>query len=131
MQDLFSRFVVGWTVAETQTASLGQNLFLQTCDLHQITPDSVVLHSDRGVQMTAKSWAELERDLCISQSFSRPRVSNDNPYSESQFKTLKYRPQYPGYFNSIEDARLEFRAQFLLLDFQPMFHIFWRIKDSL
>lgn len=103
--DVFSRYVVGWLISERECAELAQQLFEETCAKEGVEPGQVTAHSDRGSPMTAKSTAQLMADLGLTQSFSRPRVSNDNPYSESQFKTLKYRPEFPGRFGSLADAR--------------------------
>jgi len=103
--DVFSRYVVGWLISERECAELAQQLFKETCEKEKVAPGQVTAHSDRGSPMTAKSTAQLMADLGLTQSFSRPRVSNDNPYSESQFKTLKYRPEFPGRFGSLMDAR--------------------------
>jgi putative transposase len=103
--DVFSRYVVGWLISERECAELAQQLFKETCEKEGVGPGQVTAHSDRGSPMTAKSTAQLMADLGLTQSFSRPRVSNDNAYSESQFKTLKYRPEFPGRFGSLADAR--------------------------
>jgi putative transposase len=103
--DIFSRYVVGWMVAFREQAVLAQRLIADTCQKQDIKPEQLVIHADRGSSMTSKPVAFLLSDLGITKSHSRPYVSNDNPYSESQFKTLKYRPDFPGYFGSIEDAR--------------------------
>ncbi len=103
--DVFSRYVVGWTISERECAEVAQELFRETCRKQRVSPGQITAHSDRGSPMKAKSTAEFMADLGLTQSFSRPRVSNDNPYSESGFKTLKYRPEYPGRFGSLPDAR--------------------------
>ncbi len=103
--DVFSRYVVGWLISERECAELAQQLFRETCEKEMVAPGQVTAHSDRGSPMKAKSTAELMADLGLTQSFSRPRVSNDNAYSESQFKTLKYRPEFPGRFGSLVDAK--------------------------
>ncbi len=103
--DIFSRYVVGWLLAEHETAQLAAALIEETCAKHAITPNSLKLHSDRGSPMRAKTTAELLADLGVAASFSRPRVSNDNPFSEAQFKTLKYRPDFPKQFPSSDAAR--------------------------
>jgi len=105
VMDIFSRAVVGWMVAETETAALAVRLIDETVALHGVRPGTLVLHADRGTQMTSKTLAQLLADLDVSRSHSRPQVSNDNPFSESQFKTLKYHPSFPGKFASLEDAR--------------------------
>ena len=103
--DIFSRFVVGWMVAEKETACLASRLILATCQNENISSEQLIIHSDRGSPMTAKTTAQLLADLGVTKSHSRPRVSNDNPFSESQFKTLKYMPDFPGTFDGMQDAR--------------------------
>jgi putative transposase len=103
--DLFSRYVVGWMVAAHENARLAQRLIEVTCIKQGIGPHQLTIHADRGAPMRSKLVAELFSDLCIDASHSRPRVSNDNPFSESQFRTFKYRPEFPDRFGSIEDAR--------------------------
>ena len=110
--DIFSRYVVGWLVAGAENAGLAQALIDETCDKHGIARDSLTLHSDRGSPMRAKTTAELLVDLGVAASFSRPRVSNDNPFSEAQFKTFKYRPQFPASFEGVEHARTHSREFF-------------------
>lgn len=103
--DIFSRYVVGWMVAHRELASLAEKLIDQTSKKQNIQPGQLTIHADRGSSMTSKQVAFLMADLGITKSHSRPHVSNDNPYSESQFKTMKYRPEFPDRFGSIEDAR--------------------------
>lgn len=110
--DIFSRYVVGWLVASAENAGLASALIEETCDKHGIARDTLTLHSDRGSPMRAKTTAELLVDLGVASSFSRPRVSNDNPFSEAQFKTLKYRPDFPERFDVIEQARTHLRGFF-------------------
>ena len=110
--DIFSRYVVGWLVAGAENAGLAQALIDETCDKHGIARDSLILHSDRGSPMRAKGTAELLVDLGVAASFSRPRISNDNPFSEAQFKTLKYRPEFPQRFESLDHARAFLRTFF-------------------
>jgi putative transposase len=110
--DIFSRYVVGWLVAGAENAGLASALIEEACAKHGIARDTLTLHSDRGTPMRAKTTAELLVDLGVAASFSRPRVSNDNPFSESQFKTLKYRPEFPERFDGIEHARTHLRAFF-------------------
>jgi putative transposase len=98
--DLFSRYVVGWMVAEKENASLAARLIEESCSKHAVRPEILTLHSDRGAPMTAKCTAQLLADLGVTQSLSRPRVSDDNPFSEAQFKTVKYHPGFPGRFSS-------------------------------
>ena len=103
--DIFSRCAVGWMVAARESAALAEKLIAATCAKQGITRGQLTIHADRGSSMTSKPVAFLLADLGVTQSHSRPHVSNDNPYSESQFKTLKYRPDFPGRFASIEAAR--------------------------
>jgi putative transposase len=103
--DIFSRYVVGWTVAHAEQAALAERLLAATCAKQQILPGTLTVHADRGSSMTSKPVAFLLADLGVTKTHSRPHVSNDNPYSESQFKTLKYRPGFPDRFGSIQDAR--------------------------
>lgn len=110
--DIFSRYVVGWLVAGAENAGLAQALIDETCQKHGIARDALTLHSDRGSPMRAKTTAELLVDLGVAASFSRPRVSNDNPFSEAQFKTFKYRPQFPACFGGLEHARAHSREFF-------------------
>jgi len=103
--DVFSRYVVGWMVAHRESEILAERLIRLTCQKQQIQPQQLTLHADRGSSMRSKTVALLLSDLGIIKSHSRPHVSNDNPFSEAQFKTLKYQPQFPKQFGSIEDAR--------------------------
>lgn len=103
--DVYSRYVVGWLVAHRESAALAQKLIAQTCERQGISPGQLTLHADRGTSMTSKPVAFLLADLGVTKTHSRPHVSNDNPFSEAHFKTLKYRPDFPGTFGSIEDAR--------------------------
>ena len=103
--DIYSRYVVGWMVAHRELAALARKLIAETCAKQMIQPDQLLIHADRGSSMTSKPVALLMADLGVTRSHSRPSVSNDNPYSESQFKTMKYRPEFPERFGSIEDAR--------------------------
>ena len=103
--DLFSRFVVGWMVSRKENAGLARHLFSEVLTRRQIATEGLIVHQDRGSPMIAHSFAELMSGLGVEQSFSRPRVSNDNAFSESQFKTTKYWPSYPGRFRDIEHAR--------------------------
>ncbi|MCP5056329.1 MAG: transposase family protein, partial [bacterium] len=96
--DLYSRYAVGWMVADRENASLASNLIEETSRKFDVSPKTLTLHSDRGSPMTAKCTAQLLADLGITRSLSRPRVSDDNPFSEAQFKTLKYHPGFPGRF---------------------------------
>ncbi len=103
--DVFSRYVVGWMLAPRESAALAHELIAATCDQEGIVPHQLTLHADRGTSMRSKSVALLLADLSVSKSHSRPHVSDDNPYSEAQFKTLKYQPDFPARFESIEHAR--------------------------
>jgi putative transposase len=103
--DIFSRYVVGWMVAHRETAELAEQLIADTLEKENIAPDTLTLHADRGTSMRSKPVAALLIDLDVAKTHSRPHVSDDNPYSESHFKTLKYRPDFPDRFGSIEDAR--------------------------
>ena len=106
IMDIFSRYVVGWMVAHTESASLAKRLIDQTCKKQGIAPGQLTIHADRGSSMSSKSVAQLMADLGVIKTHSRPHVSNDNPYSEAQFKTMKYCPIFPGRFGSIQDARV-------------------------
>ena len=110
--DVFSRYVVGWMIAERESATLAQQLIRETCDKQDILPDQLTVHADRGSSMRSKTVALLLADLGVTKTHSRPYVSNDNPYSEAQFKTMKYRPTYPERFGSIQDARTWARSFF-------------------
>jgi putative transposase len=103
--DIFSRYVVGWMVAHQELASLAKKLIEQSCEKQGIQQSQLIIHSDRGPSMNSKTVALLLADLGITKSLSRPYVSNDNPFSEAQFKTLKYRPEFPERFGCSEDAR--------------------------
>jgi putative transposase len=103
--DVFSRYVPGWLIAERESARLAEQLIAETCAKQGIESDQLTLHADHGSSMTSKTVALLLADLGVTKTHSRPHVSNDNPYSESQFKTMKYRPDYPDRFGSIQDAR--------------------------
>jgi len=103
--DIFSRFVVGWLIAERESAELAEVLIAESCARQTIPPHQLTIHADRGGPMTAKPVALLLADLGVVKSHARPRVSDDNPYSEAQFKTLKYHPTFPDRFGSQYDAR--------------------------
>lgn len=103
--DVFSRYVPGWMVATRESAALAERLIADTIAKQGIVPGQLTIHADRGSSMASKPVALLLADLGIVKSHSRPHTSNDNPYSEAQFKTLKYRPGFPDRFGSIEDAR--------------------------
>jgi len=112
IMDIYSRYVVGWMVAERESAMLAERLIRETCERQGIVKDQLTIHADRGVSMRSKTVAQLMADLGVTRSHSRPHVCDDNPYSESQFKTLKYHPSFPGQFGSLEDARLFLRHFF-------------------
>ena len=103
--DIFSRYVVGWMIAERESADLAEQLIDETCARHGITPGQLTLHADRGAPMTAQTVVMLMAHLGVTESHSRPHVSNDNPFSEAIFKTVKYHAQYPGEFGSAVDVR--------------------------
>jgi putative transposase len=103
--DIFSRYVVGWMLARAEWADLSKRLINDTVAKQGVARDQLTLHSDRGSPMIAKQVVHLLADLGVTKSNSRPHVSNDNPYSESQFRTFKYRPDFPDRFGSYEDAR--------------------------
>jgi putative transposase len=103
--DMFSRYVVGWMVAHRESGALAERLIRLTCQKQDIERGQLTLHADRGTSMTSKTVAFLLSDLGVIKSHSRLQVSNDNPFSEAQFKTLKYQPTFPKHFGCIEDAR--------------------------
>ncbi len=103
--DVFSRYVVGWMIAPRESSVLAKKLIQETCDKHLILPGELNLHADRGSSMRGKPVAFLLADLGVTKTHSRPYTSNDNPYSESQFRTMKYRPEFPDRFGCIQDAR--------------------------
>ncbi len=105
MLDVFSRYVVGWMVAHGESATLAEQFIHETCTRQGIARAHLTIHADRGSAMTSKSVAFLLADLGITKTHSRPHVSNDNPFSEAHFKTLKYRPAFPARFGAIQDAR--------------------------
>jgi putative transposase len=109
--DIFSRYVVGWRIEEGESDELARELIEQSCRKQAIEPKQLIIHADRGGPMKAKTVAQLLSDLGVAKSHSRPHVSDDNPFSEAQFKTLKYRPEFPDRFGSLQDARL-FSRQF-------------------
>ena len=106
IMDIFSRYVVGWMLAARESAELAEQFIADTIQKHNIAPGTLTLHADRGSSMRSKPVAALLIDLDVAKTHSRPHVSDDNPYSEAQFKTLKYRPDFPDRFGSIEDARV-------------------------
>ena len=103
--DVFSRYVVGWMVAHRESAEMARKLIQDTCNKQQIAYGQLTIHADRGSSMTSKPVAFLLADLGVTKTHSRPHVSDDNPYSESQFRTMKYRPDFPDRFGSIQDSR--------------------------
>jgi len=103
--DIFSRYVVGWMVAHQERAALAERLIEVASETQEIVPGQLTIHADRGASMTSKPVALLLADLGITRTHSRPHVSNDNPFSEAQFKTLKYRPTFPERFGSLQAAR--------------------------
>jgi putative transposase len=110
--DVYSRYVVGWMIAERESAALAEELIAQTCLRQGIEAGQLTIHADRGSAMTSKPVALLLADLGVTKTHSRPRISNDNPYSEAQFKTMKYRPDYPSRFGCQQDARVWAKAFF-------------------
>ena len=110
--DIFSRYVVGWMIVELESSELAKQLIAETAHKQGIQPEQLTLHADNGGPMTGKPLSQLLLDLGITKSHSRPHTSDDNPFSEAQFKTMKYRPDYPDRFDSIEAARVWARAFF-------------------
>lgn len=103
--DVFSRYVVGWMVAYREAATLAEKLIAESCERQEIARGTLTIHADRGTSMKSKPVALLMSDLGVTKSHSRPHVSDDNPFSEAHFKTLKYRPDFPARFGELEDAR--------------------------
>ena len=103
--DVFSRYVTGWLLAGQESAALARRLIAETCERQEIVPGALTIHADRGSSMTSKSVAWLLADLSVTRTHSRPHVPDDNPFSEAQFKTLKYRPDFPDRFASPDHAR--------------------------
>lgn len=103
--DIYSRYVPGWMLAHTENAELAKTLVSEALRRQDIDRDALTLHSDRGSPMTAKPFVFMLADLGVTKSYSRPHTSNDNPYSEAAFRTVKYRPDYPDRFGSFEDAQ--------------------------
>ena len=103
--DVFSRYVTGWMVAMRESAELAKRLIQDSCHQQRILPGQLTLHADRGTSMSSKPVAFLLADLGVTKTHSRPHVSDDNPYSESQFRTMKYRPEFPDRFGCIQDSR--------------------------
>lgn len=110
--DIFSRYVVGWMLAHRESAALAERLMEETCRKEAILPGQLTIHADRGPSMTSKPVALLLADLGVTKAHSRPHSSDDNPFSEVRFKTLKYRPDFPQRFGSIEDVRAFCRVFF-------------------
>jgi putative transposase len=105
MLDIFSRYVVGWLIAASEAAAIAQELMATACLQQGIARDQLTIHADRGGPMKSKAVAQLLSDLGVTKTHARPYTSNDNPFSEAQFKTVKYRPDYPEQFGSLQDAR--------------------------
>ena len=103
--DLFSRYPVAWMVAERENSALSKQLFAEAISRYRLKPGSITVHNDRGAPMTASGFVDLLSQLGVDRSLSRPRVSNDNPFSEACFKTVKYQPDYPGRFRGASHAR--------------------------
>ena len=104
IMDIYSRYVVGWMVADRENSALAGRLIQQSCLKHGVQPRVLTLHSDRGAPMTSQCTAQLLADLGVTRSLSRPQVPDDNPFSEAQFKTLKYHPSFPGLMRLIGDG---------------------------
>jgi putative transposase len=102
--DIFSRYAVGWLLANRECSQLAARLIRETCDKQDVPPDQLTIHSDRGPAMKSQTVAQLLAALGVIKSQSRPRISNDNPFSESQFKTFKYQPDFPDRFASYDEA---------------------------
>ena len=102
--DIYSRYVPGWMLAHAENATLAEALLADTVTKQNIERGQLTIHADRGSPMVAKPVAFLLADLGVTKSYSRPHTSNDNPFSESQFRTMKYRPQFPERFGCFEDA---------------------------
>jgi putative transposase len=110
--DIFSRYVVGWMIAEVESSELAKQLIAETARKQGIEPEQLTLHADNGSPMKGKPLSQLLVDLGITKSHSRPHTSDDNPFSEAQFKTMKYRPDYPDRFASIDESRIWARRFF-------------------
>lgn len=105
LMDVYSRYAVGWLIATTQSAALAEQLIAQSFAKYNILPGQLTIHSDNGAPMRARTMSQLMADLAVTESHSRPHVSDDNPFSESKFKTMKYRPDYPDRFAGLLDAQ--------------------------
>jgi putative transposase len=116
--DIFSRYAVGWMIAKREAARLAQDLIGHTCAQQGIEQGQLTLHADRGPSMRSKPVAQLLADLGVTKTHSRPYTANDNPYSEAHFKTLKYRPAFPGRFGCVQDARAWARPFFHWYNYQ-------------
>jgi len=103
--DIYSRYVVGWMLEACERATLAEDFIEQTCQRHGIPPDQLTLHADRGAAMRSRDVEELLARLKVRKSHSRPYTPDDNPYSEAQFKTMKYHPSFPGRFTDLSEAR--------------------------
>lgn len=117
MLDIFSRFVVGWQLVRRSNAAVAEHFIRQTLQAEGIKPGQIAVHNDRGPEMVAQSVCDLLDSLAVVRSLSRPHVSDDNPYSEAQFKTLKYHRDFPVRFGSLEDGKLFFRGFFRWYNF--------------
>jgi putative transposase len=104
--DIFSRYVVGWLVAEKESAALAKRLIAESCARQNVEPGQLIIHADRGSPMRSKTLAQTMAALGVTKSHSRPHVSDDNPFSEAQFKTLKYRPDFPTRFDSLRHSEM-------------------------
>jgi putative transposase len=116
--DVFSRYVVGWMIARQESAQLARDLIQTSCQRQEISKEQLTINADRGAAMISKSVALLLSDLGVTKTHSRPHVSNDNPFSEAQFKTMKYRPDYPDRFGAIQDVRVWAQDFFPWYNFQ-------------
>jgi len=114
--DIFSRYVVGWMLAYRESAQLGKKLIEQTIERQNLDPRTLTVHADRGPAMKSQVLAFFLAGLGVTKTHSRPYVSNDNPYSESQFKTMKYRPEFPQRFGCYQDAHR------FLTEFSPWYN---------
>jgi putative transposase len=110
--DIFSRLVCGWMVADRECGELAGDFLKRTYHKHKVLPGQLSVHADRGAPMKSKTVKQLLSDLGVVPSHSRPRVSNDNPFSEAGFKTLKYSPDFPARFDSFEEAEAFCRQYF-------------------
>lgn len=118
IMDIYSRYVVGWMVADRESAALAERLIQDTCIKQNILSEQLTIHADRGTSMRSKLVAQLLADMGITKTHSRPHTSNDNPYSEAQFKTMKYHHTFPKSFGCIEDAQLFLRGFFTWYNYE-------------